>query len=73
MTMAQAFDEWMRLYIKDPCAFEAQFQTVAAFQRGRKIKGEPAYGQEMAAYLRQLMRKPTVRAAQVARARRPRR
>lgn len=58
MTMAQAFNEWMRRYTKDPRAFAAEFEAVAAFQHGPRLNGEPVYGREMAAYLRKLMREP---------------
>ncbi len=53
--MAQAFDEWMRRYTKDPGAFEAEFKSVAAFKRGRGKKKATSYGLDCAAYLKSLM------------------
>lgn len=56
-TMAQAFDEWMRRYVEDPSAFEAEFQSVAAYSRGRaRGKAATEYGLDCAAMLRKLMR-----------------
>lgn len=56
MTMAQAFNEWMRRFIADPQAFESTFQAVEDVKRGPRLNGEPVYGHKMAAYLRKLMR-----------------
>lgn len=48
---AAAFTEWMRRYIEDPAAFEAEFITVTAYLDG----GELSYGEAQAAYLEKLM------------------
>lgn len=69
MTMAQAFNEWMRRFIADPKTFQNEFQEVADYQHGPRLNGEPVYGREMAAYLRKLMREPA-RADRDAKARR---
>lgn len=53
--MAKAFNEWMRRYHEEPERFEREFQTVEAFVRDEAKGAEPAYGQECAAYLLQIM------------------
>lgn len=46
MTMAQAFNEWMRRYVADPRVFQAEFEAVASFEKGPRINREPVYGRE---------------------------
>lgn len=46
-----AFTEWMRRYIEDPAAFEAEFNVVAAYRDG----GEISYGDAQAEYFEKLM------------------
>lgn len=56
-TMAQAFDEWMRLYIEDPAAFEAEFRSVEAHKRGHEKRSKAtSYGNGCARIFRRLMR-----------------
>ena len=49
--VADAFNEWMDLYQRDPAQFEAQFNTVADFRRDQANGAEPSYGQNCAAFL----------------------
>ncbi len=57
MTMAQAFDEWMRRYRANPRAFSAEFESVADHAKGKKrgAKATP-YGLGCERLLRKLMR-----------------
>ena len=48
LQMEKAFNLWMRRYLKDPAAFEAEFKTVAKFKRGGR---KPSYGRVCASYL----------------------
>lgn len=52
-TMAQAFDEWMRQYKKDPAAFEHTIES--ARSHDVKVKGGRKYGRDCAALLTHLM------------------
>ena len=55
MTMAQAFNEWMRRYTDEPERFEAEFKTCGEFL-AQTAKGEvPSYGDSCAAYLAAIM------------------
>lgn len=49
--IAKAFNEWLRRYIDDPAAYEAEFNTVAAFRAAESEGSEPDYGTRQAAYL----------------------
>lgn len=55
MTMAQAFNEWMRRYTENPQGFMAKFQSVERFKATAKGK-QPDYGTDCARLLRKLMR-----------------
>lgn len=54
--IAAGLNEWMRRYIEDPKAFEAEFETVAFYLK-EKAEGEeePSYGLQGAAYLEKLV------------------
>ena len=52
--MAAAFNEWMRRFIEDPAAFEAEFQMVSAFLAQKAAGREPSYGAQCAALLQSL-------------------
>ena len=47
-TMAEAFDEWMRLFIEEPETFLHEFQEVEMYRAG-------TYGEASAALLTKLM------------------
>lgn len=49
--IAKAFNEWLRRYIEDPAAFEAEFNMVADFRAAEADGREPDYGERCAAYL----------------------
>jgi len=53
--VAKAFNEWLRRYIEDPAAYEAEFNTVAAFRAAEAAGVDPDYGQRQAAYLLHLV------------------
>lgn len=53
--LAKAFNEWMRRYVEEPEAFEAEFRSVGAFLKDRAEGREPTYGEHCAAYLEQLL------------------
>lgn len=53
--LAKAFNEWLRRYIEDPSAYEAEFNTVAAFRASEASGAEPDYGQRQSAYLLHLI------------------
>lgn len=55
MTMEEAFNEWMRRYIEEPERFEVEWKTITQFVAEDLDGGQPEYGSECAAYLRQLM------------------
>ena len=56
-TMAQAFDEWMRQYRKNPDGFAAMAEAMAAHAKGRRGGAKATeYGLGCAAMLRRLMR-----------------
>jgi hypothetical protein len=52
-TVAQAFDEWMRQYKKDPAAFEHTIQSAKSHEV--KVKGGRKYGRDCASFLLALM------------------
>lgn len=54
--IAAALNEWMRRYIADPAAFEADFQTVTAYLAETNTLEAPSYGVKSAAYLLTLHR-----------------
>lgn len=54
ITVAQAFNEWMRRYIEDPKQFEAEFQAVGRFLKQKARGCKPSYGDQCAAYLAKL-------------------
>ena len=59
MTMAEAFNEWMRQSSKDPGAVGRSFvQALVKFDSEVRRKKRHTYGDEAAAYLRKLMRQP---------------
>jgi len=53
--IARALNEWMRRYIADPKAFDAEFQTVGEFLQDEAEGREPSYGETGAAYMRKLL------------------
>ena len=55
MSIAQAFNEWMRRYTDDPKAFAAEFQTIGDFLAQKGEGKEPDYGSHCEAYLKKLM------------------
>jgi hypothetical protein len=57
MTMAQAFDEWMRKYKEDPSGFENGMQSAKAHDRPSKgsTEGVSEYGDDCATLLARLM------------------
>jgi hypothetical protein len=60
--MAQAFNEWMRRYIKNPEKFEVEFQTIKLFEADTKFKNQDEmYGYRCTAYLIQIMRELTAK------------
>jgi hypothetical protein len=54
--LGSAFNEWMRRYIEDPAAFEAEFRTVQDFLAEKAGGKEPSYGAICVEYLELLMR-----------------
>jgi hypothetical protein len=52
--MAKAFNEWMRRYTEEPQRFEAEFRMVSKFLQEQSAGAQPSYGEECAAYLRQI-------------------
>jgi len=54
-TMAEAFNEWLRLYTESPETFEREFQTVDNYLAEKANGQEPTYGQHAAAFLHELM------------------
>jgi hypothetical protein len=59
--LVRGFNEWLRRYIADPAAFEAEFQTVAKFQSEELDDVlEPSYGDECVAYLEKIMAEPLI-------------
>ena len=55
MTMAEAFDEWMRKYRDDPAGFENTMQCVQSHDRPREDEGVSEYGNECAELLNRIM------------------
>lgn len=55
MTMAQAFDEWMRRYKENPEKFGNDMSAAAAHSRKPRDAEASDYGNECAAFLRKLM------------------
>jgi hypothetical protein len=53
--IALALNEWMRRYIADPKAFEAEFETVGEFFKAKEEGREPSYGETCAAYMQKLL------------------
>lgn len=53
--IAQALNEWMRRYIDDPKAFDAEFETVGQFLKDENDGKEPSYGENGAAYMQKLL------------------
>jgi hypothetical protein len=53
--IAQALNEWMRRYIEDPKAFDAEFETVGQFLKEENEGEEPSYGVQGAAYMQKLL------------------
>lgn len=52
--MVKAFNEWMRRFIEDPSAFDAEFQTVNRFLADKAGGKEPSYGETSTAYMEKL-------------------
>lgn len=54
---AEAFDEWMRLFIEDPESFRREFQDVTKYLEDKKTDQDKVttYGEECAAFLAKLM------------------
>lgn len=52
--MTKCFNEWMRRYVDDPAAFEAEFQTVGKFLAEENEGQEPTYGEHSSAYMAKL-------------------
>lgn len=57
MTMAQAFDEWMRRYKEHPELFSNEMSAVVAHSRKKRSAQASDYGNDCAAYLSALMSK----------------
>jgi hypothetical protein len=55
MTMAEAFDEWMRKYRDDPAGFSNTMQDVQSHDRPSEIEGVSEYGRDCAALLDRIM------------------
>jgi hypothetical protein len=53
--IAKALNEWMRRYIDDPNAFDAEFETVGQFLKDENEGKEPSYGENGAAYMKKLL------------------
>ena len=53
-TIAEAFNEWMRLYTENPEKFQRDWQSVHMFLEEKQAGKEPSYGEACAAYLQQL-------------------
>lgn len=49
--MVKAFNEWMRRFIDDPKAFDAEFQMVNTFLADEAGGREPTYGETCTAYM----------------------
>lgn len=54
-TRAQAFNEWMRLYIEEPETFRREFDAIVNYKRDMDGGKEPAYGDRCDAFLTKLM------------------
>jgi hypothetical protein len=52
--IALVMNEWMRRYIEDPDAYEAEFQTVGLFLAEKNAGKEPSYGEWCAGYMEKL-------------------
>lgn len=52
--MVKCFNEWMRRFIEEPEAFQAEFQTVNQFLADEAGGIEPTYGETSAAYMMKL-------------------
>lgn len=57
MTMAEAFDEWMRRYKENPEQFGNEMQGIIAHSRKKRSAEASEYGNDCAAYLSALMAK----------------
>lgn len=55
MTMAQAFDEWMRKYKADPEGFENEMQSVHRHDKRKRSAKCTEYGHSCATLLESLM------------------
>jgi hypothetical protein len=55
-TRAEAFNEWMRLYIDNPEAFAHETASVRAFLEDKADGREPTYGEECDEILSRLER-----------------
>jgi hypothetical protein len=54
--MAQAFDEWMRLYVEEPRKFGSMSKSIRRFlAEGGRVRAETSEGRLSAAWLRFLM------------------
>ena len=51
MTRSEAFNEWMRRYIKEPERFTREFQNVTEFISAQDAGVVPSYGDRCDAYL----------------------
>ena len=49
--MVKCFNEWMRRYIDDPSAFNAEFETVNKYLADRDNGAEPTYGETCTAFM----------------------
>jgi hypothetical protein len=69
MTMAEAFDEWMRKYKEDPAGFAHTIQSCRAHDVASDVPGVSEYGKDCSALLQALIDRGadawTVEAAQV--------
>jgi hypothetical protein len=58
MTMAEAFNEWMRRSLREELPAVQYVLVLDKFRRQVRNKKRPTFGDQAAAYLRAIMREP---------------
>lgn len=53
--VAAAFNEWLRRYIENPAAFEAEFNAISVFRAECGSNRPPSYGQVCSVYLERIL------------------
>jgi len=55
MTLAEAFNEWMRRYIEDPDGFEREWVTIRRHEDQTANEKDISYGADCVAMLKEIM------------------